>query len=202
MFANCKKITNLSQFPGLNIGNIGNKFDISKLQADRMFSGCLHITSFPVLNITTENSYINIKGIFTSACSAANSVDFGNLAEWSIPMRDDTVLLTDDMFINCGFEKGIGNDIVIFKESSDKGLSSGNFSVSNALYRTGGISKTVNITLNVYLNQSWGSSDVNNYKNIIKNDNNMQLYVPDRLHYILTTNMKSYYSNYNNINKK
>jgi hypothetical protein len=200
MFANCKKITNLSQFPGLNIGNY--KFDISKLQADRMFSGCLHITSFPVLNITTENSYINIKGIFTSACSAANSVDFGNLKEWSVPMRDDTVLLTDDMFINCGFEKGIGNDIVIFKESSDKGLSSGNFSVSNALYRTGGISKTVNITLNVYLNQSWGSSDVNNYKNIIKNDNNMQLYVPDRLHYILTTNMKSYYSNYNNINKK
>lgn len=200
MFAKCKRITNLSQFPGLNIGNY--KFDISKLQADRMFSGCLNITSFPVLNITTENSYINIKGIFTSAGSAANSVDFGNLAEWSVPMRGDTVLLTDDMFINCGFEKGIGSDIVIFKESSDKGLSSGNFSVSSALYRTSGISKKVNITLNVYITQTWGSSDENHYKNIITNDNNMQLYVPDRLHYILTTNMKSYYSNYNNINKK
>ena len=160
------------------------------------------ITSFPILNINTENSRISIKGIFSGTCSAANSVDFGNLKEWSVPMRGQTVLLTDNMFINCKFEKGTDTNIIIFKESTDVGLSSGNFGVSNALYRTEGISKKVDITLNVYITETWASSDVDRYKNIVRNDNNIQLHVLDRLYRILTENMKAYYSNYNNINKK
>lgn len=199
MFNKCQGISNLSQFSGLNIDN---KFDIAELLADYMFSVCTHIRSFPVLNVNTENSRINIKGIFSGTCTAANGVDFGNLKEWSVPMRGQTVLLTDNMFINCKFENGIDTNIVIFKESTDDGLSSGNFSVSSALFSPGGISKKVNITLNVYITETWGKSDVDRYKNIVRNDNNMQLHVPDRLHYILTENMKSYYSNYNNINKK
>lgn len=208
MFDGCNWISDLSVFRGLQTVNEQDnkdKFTVSSINAKCMFASCANIKSFPILKIYHQPKEIIMSSMFAGSGHNSPSIDFSNLGDWSIPMLPDggiTKLDMNSMFINCAFDKS-DSDINIFKNTiTGDGIHPGAVILNSIFFTTQQLPKGVKVHFNLLLNQTGDKNTwKSNYNSIVKKNGNIELYVRERLHYIMTKIMKDYYEGYTNIHK-